>query len=131
VGGKKRKLAKPTPAELEILAVLWRRRSATVRQVREELERSRPIGYTTVLKLLQIMTEKGLVERAGEGRAHVYRPAAGREETQGRLVEDLVDKAFGGSASELVMRALSRRAATREELEEIRSMIEKFQRAGK
>src|SRR6185369_6985704 len=98
--------AKPTDAELAILRVIWRRGPSTVRQVHEVLSQDREIGYTTVLKLMQIMTEKGLVERDESERTHVYQSMLTQEETQQQLVGDLLDKAFGGSASQLVMQAL-------------------------
>ncbi|QOY88950.1 BlaI/MecI/CopY family transcriptional regulator [Paludibaculum fermentans] len=117
---------RPTASELEILGVLWEQGPSTVRQVHEVLDGRKPTGYTTVLKLLQIMSEKGLVAREESARAHVYRAAAAREETQGQLVGDLVDRAFGGSAAELVMRALSTRPASQEELDEIRRMLDSY-----
>ena len=122
---------RPTAAELEILGVLWEQGPSTVRQVHEVLDGRKPTGYTTVLKLLQIMSEKGLVAREESARAHVYRAAAAREETQGQLVGDLVDRAFGGSAAELVMRALSTRPASQEELDEIRRMLDSYRGGAK
>jgi BlaI family transcriptional regulator, penicillinase repressor len=121
-------LPRPTDAELDILRVLWERGPATVREVQEaldELERRRPAGYTTVLKQLQIMTEKGLVERDESGRAHVYRASLAREATETQLVGDLLDRAFGGSASRLVMRALASTPASEEEIREIRRLLER------
>ena len=123
-------LPRPTDAELDILRVLWEHGPATVREVQEaldELERRRPAGYTTVLKQLQIMTDKGLVERDESGRAHVYRASVAREATETQLVGDLLDRAFGGSASRLVMRALASTPASEEELREIRRLLEKAQ----
>lgn len=120
---------KPTTAELEILGVLWRLGSATVREVYTELARARRVGYTTVLKLMQIMAEKGLVERDESGLAHVYRPAARQEEMQRQLVGDLMDRVFGGSASQLVLRALSSRHASKQEIEEIRRMLDSIEGA--
>ena len=114
----------PTPAELEILRVLWELGPATVRQVQQELDSRRPTGYTTVLKLLQIMTEKGLVRRDESERAHLYFPEVPREQTERQMVGDLVDRAFGGSASRLVMSALSSRRATPEELDRIRRLLD-------
>jgi predicted transcriptional regulator len=122
---------RPTAAELEILGVLWEQGPSTVRQVHEVLDSRKPTGYTTVLKLLQIMSEKGLVAREESARAHIYRAAAAREETQGQLVGDLVDRAFGGSAAELVMRALSTRPASQEELDEIRRMLDSYRGGAK
>jgi predicted transcriptional regulator len=118
---------RPTPAELEILAVLWELGPATVREIQEHIDRHRPTGYTTVLKLLQIMTDKGLVRRDARERAHRYAPTLPRERTEQQMVGDLLDRAFGGSASRLVMRALSSRQATPEELERIRTLLDEIE----
>jgi len=118
---------RPTPAELEILGVLWEIGPSTVREVQEELQRGRPTGYTTVLKLLQIMTDKGLVRRDVRERAHRYTPRLPRERTEQQMVGDLLDRAFGGSASRLVMRALASRSATPEELERIRQLLDEIE----
>ena len=115
---------RPTPAELEILDVLWARGASTVRDVHALLDRLRPTGYTTVLKLLQIMTDKGLVDRDETQRAHVYRPRGTREATQTRLIAELADRAFGGSAMALAMRAIGSRKATRAELAEMRRLLD-------
>src|SRR3954467_6906968 len=115
---------RPTDTELAILRILWERGASTVRQVHEALSRERPAAYTTALKMLQIMTDKGLVRRDVSDRTHVYQPRLTEEQTQRQLVRDLVDRAFGGSASKLVMQALSARRATQEELGEIRKLIE-------
>lgn len=115
---------KPTDAELAILRVLWERGPSTVRQVHDVLLRERPTAYTTALKLLQIMTEKGLVRRDETDRTHVYQARLSEEQTQRQLVRDLLDRAFGGSASKLVMQALAARRASPEELGEIRKLIE-------
>ena len=115
---------RPTDGELGILRVLWRRGPSTVRQIHEELAQRSPTVYTTVLKLLQIMTEKGLVERDESQRAHVYVARLPEEQTLGQLVGDLLDRAFEGSSSRLVMRALESRPATREELAEIRRLLD-------
>lgn len=117
---------RPTDAELAILKVLWQRGASTVRQVMERLCEERPTGYTTVLKLMQIMTEKGLVERDESQRTHVYRAAYSQGQTQRQLVDDLLDRAFGGSARNLVMQALSSRRASAEELEEIRKLLDEM-----
>ena len=117
-------LPRPTDAELEILRVLWDRNEATVREVHDAISKSRPAGYTTVLKLLQIMTDKGLVRRDESERAHVYRARLARQDTERQLVDDLLDRAFGGSASRLVMQALAGRAASVEEIAEIRKMLD-------
>ncbi|HEX9149033.1 MAG TPA: BlaI/MecI/CopY family transcriptional regulator [Thermoanaerobaculia bacterium] len=119
---------RPTPAELEILGVLWEFGPSTVREVQEALESRRPTGYTTALKLLQIMTEKGLVRRDATERAHRYAPKLPRERTEQQMVGDLVDRAFGGSASRLVMRALSSRPASTDELERIRQLLDDIER---
>jgi predicted transcriptional regulator len=115
---------RPTAAELDILQVLWMQGPSTVREVQEALSAARPTGYTTVLKLLQIMADKDLVARNASERAHVYRARVPRERTQAQLVRDLVDKAFGGSASRLVMHALSSKKSTSEELAEIRRVLD-------
>jgi predicted transcriptional regulator len=115
---------RPTDAELSILRVLWARGPSTVRQVLDALAEERGTGYTTVLKLLQIMTEKGLVARDESDRTHVYEARYGEADTQRQLVDDLLDRAFGGSAMQLVMSALSSRRTSRKELAEIRRLIE-------
>ncbi len=117
-------LPRPTDAELAILRILWERGPSTVRQVHDVLSRERPTAYTTALKLLQIMTEKGLVRRDDSDRTHIYHPRLTEEQTQRQLVRDLLDRAFGGSASKLVMQALAARRATAEELMEIRQLID-------
>ena len=115
---------RPTDAELAILRVLWDQGSATVRRVHEVLSRERPTAYTTALKLLQIMTEKGLVERDERDRTHIYRARLSEETTQRQLVRDLLDRAFGGSSSKLVMQALATKRASAEELRDIRKAID-------
>jgi predicted transcriptional regulator len=120
--------ARPTPGELEILGVLWSIGPATVRQVYTALEARKPAGYTTVLKLMQIMAEKGLLTRDERDRAHVYEPVMGKEAMQTNLVDDLLEKAFGGSASQLVQRALEARKMTKAEMAEIRAMVEQAER---
>ena len=116
---------RPTDAELAILRVLWERGASTVRQVHEALA-TRETGYTTTLKLMQIMAEKGLVKRNETERSHVYSASAGEEQTQRQLVQDLVDRAFGGSAAQLVLRALSAEGASDAELTEIRKLIDDY-----
>lgn len=118
---------KPTEAELAILQVLWRHGASTVADVQRALNEVRPTGYTTVLKLLQIMTEKGLVTRDESRRAHVYQPALTEAETQQQLVGDLLDRAFSGSASRLVLRALSARRASPAELAQIRQLLDEME----
>lgn len=114
----------PTDAELKILRVLWAHGSATVREVMQALDADQ--GYTTVLKHLQIMLDKGLVTRDESGRAHVYTAAAEEVDTQQRLVDDLLDRAFSGSAETLVMRALSSDGVSREELDDIRALLDEM-----
>ena len=128
----KQELPRPTDAELEILNVLWQRGAATVREVHEELGARKATLYTTVLKMLQIMTEKGLVERDESQRAHLYRPRLAQDETQRQLLNDLLARAFDGSAAKLVMQALSAKEASAEELTEIRALLDRFEseRAG-
>lgn len=118
---------RPTPAETAILQVLWQRGPSTVREVHEVLRDDRPLGYTTVLKLLQIMHEKGLVRRDESQRSHRYRAVKSERRTQQQLVSDLLDKAFGGSMRNLVMHALASQKASREELAEIRSLIDELE----
>lgn len=113
---------KPTDAELAILRVLWRRGPSTVREVAADL--GRDAAYTTILKLLQIMAEKGLVRRNESSRTHVYAATFSEHQTQRQLVSDLLDRAFGGSASKLVLHALEARKATPEELAEIRRLLD-------
>ena len=121
-------LPRPTDAELAILRVLWQQGPSTVRQVRDILERLQPTGYTTVLKLLQIMTEKGLVVRDESLRTHVYRTSRSEAQTQRQMVGDLVRRAFGGSALKLVMQALAAKKASSQDLAEIRKLIENLER---
>lgn len=120
---------KPTAAETEILTVLWDQGPSTVRAVHEVLAAKRPTGYTTVLKLLQIMAGKGLVLRDERERSHVYRAAQPREVVQRELVGDLIDRAFDGSAAALVLRALSTGRPSRDELEEIRARLDELEAA--
>ncbi|HWO11893.1 MAG TPA: BlaI/MecI/CopY family transcriptional regulator [Polyangiaceae bacterium] len=116
----------PTDAELAILGVLWRRGPSTVREVHDALSPTQGTGYTTVLKLMQLMAQKGLVIRDESQRSHVYRPASAEAQTQRRLIGDLMDKAFSGSAAQLVMRALSVKPASKGELEEIRHLLDEL-----
>jgi BlaI family penicillinase repressor len=124
----RREHPRPTDGELSILRVLWSEGPSTVRQVLEVLDRSQPTGYTTVLKLLQIMTDKGLVVRDESQRTHVYRASRSEAQTQRQLVGDLVRRAFGGSAMKLVMQALASKKSTAVELAEIRKLIEGLER---
>ena len=120
----------PTDAELEILRVLWMRGPSTVREVHAALGPDRDTGYTGILKLLQIMLEKRLVDRDDRARSHVYRAVAERETTERRPVADLAERAFGGSAAGLALRALSATAATPAELKAIRELVARPARQG-
>ena len=113
----------PSNSELEILHVLWRKGPQTVRQIHPALRRKREIGYTTVLKTLQIMTEKGLVAREEAGKAHIYSPAMREADMQTQLLKDLSEKLFSGSPALLAMHALSLQPASEDELEQIRALI--------
>lgn len=114
---------KPTDSELEILNVIWSKGKATVREVHEVLEVQKQSGYTTTLKLMQIMFEKGLLEREATGKSHVYKAMIKREDAQDQMLQRLIDNAFSGSASQLVMQALGHHKSTPEELEEIRNYL--------
>ena len=124
-------LPRPTDSELEILTVLWSRGPSTVREIHEIIARRKPAQYTTVLKTLQIMAEKGLVERNEKQRAHIYSAARPREWTQQQLAGDLLQRAFGGSAKNLLMGALSARKASRQELAELRKMLDDYEKGAK
>lgn len=117
---------RPTDAELAILHVLWERGPSTVREVHRIISHSGRIGYTTVLKTLQIMTEKGLVRRNVSRRAHVYVARSSQEQTQKRLLGDLLERAYQGSAGKLVVQALSSKRATKEEIDEIREVLDRM-----
>jgi len=119
----RRPSSRPTDAELDILRVLWARGPSTVRQVHDVLSANRDFVYTTTLKLLQLMTEKGVAVREEEGRVHLYRAAVAQEETQRHLIRDLLDRAFGGSPTQLVVQALAAKPASAEELQEIRRLL--------
>jgi BlaI family penicillinase repressor len=120
---------KPTESELEILQLLWALGKATVRQVNDELSKTREVGYTTTLKLMQIMFEKQLVSRTDEGRYHVYEAAVGEESTQGMLLDKFIDTAFRGSATRMVMQALGNQQVSKEELDEIKKLIDSIEKA--
>ena len=119
---------RPTDAELELLTVLWERGPSTVRDVHDAVSQRRRTQYTTVLKFMQIMAEKGLVRRDEKQRAHIYEAAQSREATQRQLAGDLLQRAFGGSAKSLVMGALSARKASRQELAEIRKLLDEYEK---
>lgn len=118
---------RPTNAELGILRVLWERGPSSVREAQEALSKGREVGYTTVLKTMQIMVDKGLLVREERGRAHVYRPAAREEKAKRDLVGDLMERAFGGSARDLVMHALAAKPASAEELAQIRELLDRME----
>jgi predicted transcriptional regulator len=122
---------KPTAMELEILRILWERGPSTVREVHEILAKSKETGYTTVLKLLQIMANKGMVIRNEEQRAHVYRAKQPERNTKQQLVGDLLQRAFAGSASQLMMHALAGKQTSEQEIEEIRKMLDDYERGKK
>lgn len=117
------KYIKPTESELEILQVLWEKSSASVREVHEELLKTKDAGYTTTLKLMQIMNEKGLVKRDDSIKTHIYQAAVSREKTQKHLLGKMINTLFGGSTTQLVMQALGNHQASEDELEEIQKLI--------
>jgi len=119
---------KPTAGELEILRVLWDRGPSTVREVYEALSRRKAVGYTTVLKLLQIMTAKGVVSRNEAQRAHVYEARRPADETKRDLAGDIMQRVFGGSASQLMLHALEGRKTSHQEIEELRRMLDDYER---
>ena len=123
---KEKPLPRPTDAELAILRVLWDQGPCTVRQVHESLSASQVTGYTTVLKLMQIMFDKGLVERDEAQRAHIYSARTSEQKTQRQLIGDLLTRAFQGSTSKLVMQALATQKTSPEEMDEIRSLLESW-----
>lgn len=122
-------LSKPTDAELEILQVLWENGPSSVRFVNDELSERRDVGYTTTLKLMQIMFEKGLVTRNTDARSHIYEAAIDKDETQRTLLDNFVDNVFSGSAMNLVMSALGSHQASKEELDQIKALIERIEGA--
>ncbi|HKD73155.1 MAG TPA: BlaI/MecI/CopY family transcriptional regulator [Candidatus Acidoferrum sp.] len=119
---------KPTASELEILHVLWERGPSTVREVHQALSDKRPIGYTSVLKLMQIMTAKGTLRRNEEQRAHVYEAVQPAEKTKRQLALDVLQRVFDGSASQLMMHALADRKASKEEVDELRRLLNDYER---
>jgi BlaI family penicillinase repressor len=117
------KYIKPTESELEILRVLWEKESACVRDVHEELAKTKDVGYTTTLKLMQIMNEKGLVKRDDTFKTHIYQPAVSKEKTQKHLLGKMINTLFGGSPTELVLQALGNHKASQQELDEIQELL--------
>ncbi|MCC6724010.1 MAG: BlaI/MecI/CopY family transcriptional regulator [Saprospiraceae bacterium] len=122
--------SKPTEAELEILQVLWENGPSSVRFVNEQLGERKEVGYTTTLKLMQIMYEKGLVSRNTDARSHIYEAAIERDATQRNLLGTFVDNVFSGSAMNLVMQALGNHKASKDELDQIKALIEKIEKEG-
>jgi predicted transcriptional regulator len=127
----KENVKRPTDAELTILRVLWDRGPSSVRDVYKILNNGRNVGYTTVLKLMQIMTDKGLVERDESCRPQIYRTGLPREQTERQLIRDLIDRAFGGSAKRLVMQALEEKKVSPSELAQIERLLNKLERGEK
>jgi predicted transcriptional regulator len=119
------KYVKPTESELEILNILWQKDTATVREVHEYLSKSKDVGYTTTLKLMQIMHDKGLVKRDESMRTHIYQPAVNREKTQKHLLDKMIDTLFGGSSTQLVLQALGsgEQKISAEELDKLQTLI--------
>ena len=121
------RIFKPTESELEILSILWNKGPSTVRAVNDEMSRNKNVGYTTTLKLMQIMTEKGMVGRVMDGRTHIYHAVARQEDAQVRMLDRILETAFGGSASKLVLQALGNHKTSDEELQEIKELIQKLE----
>ena len=119
---------KPTSSELEVLQILWKNGDSTVKSVNEELNMNKNVGYTTTLKIMQIMYEKGLLDREKSGRSHIYKPVPQKDETQNVLLEKILETAFAGSASKLVMQALGRSKTSKKEIEEIKEYLVKLER---
>jgi predicted transcriptional regulator len=121
------RIIKPTESELEILNILWDKGPCTVRDVHEVLEKSKDAGYTTTLKLMQIMHEKGLLERDTASKTHIYKAMVSQKQTQGQIIQRMIDTAFNGSATQLVMQALGNHKTSKEELEQIRQYLEQME----
>ncbi len=123
------KQVKPTESELEILQVLWQSGSATVREVHEYLSQTKDAGYTTTLKLMQIMHDKGLVTRDESNRTHIYQPAVNKEKTQKHLLDKMTDALFGGSSTQLVLQALGSGKVSAEELDQIQTLLNNLKKS--
>jgi len=119
---------KPTESELEILQILWEKENATVREVHEELSKNKDSGYTTTLKLLQIMFEKGLVSRDDSNKTHIYQPAVNKQKTQKQLLDKMINTLFSGSSTQLVLQALGNQKATKDELDEIQKYLDNLKK---
>jgi BlaI family penicillinase repressor len=122
------KKLKPTESELEILTILWNKENATVREVHEELSKNKDSGYTTTLKLLQIMFEKGLVTRDDSNKTHIYQPAVTRQKTQKQFLDKMINTLFAGSSTQLVLQALGNQKASKDELEEIQKYLDNLKK---
>ena len=122
---------KPTDSELEVLALIWQRGALTVRQIHDQIKRSRDIGYTTTLKIMQIMFEKGMLTRSKQGKTHLYNAVESQQKTQDGLVNKIVNTAFHGSAKDLVMQALGSTKTSKAELDEIRAYLDKIEKEKK
>jgi predicted transcriptional regulator len=123
-----KRVPKPTDAELEVLRVLWERGPSTVREIHAVVNEHKTRGYTTILKTVQIMTDKRLVIRDASSRSHIYRPGLTESQTQQQLIRDLVDRAFGGSAAKLMLQVFGTKAATPEEIAELRALLDRRRR---
>ena len=124
---KKKEIPQPTERELMILAILWNGGPSTVKQVNEKMNKTERVGYTTTLKLMQIMAEKGLLDRNDSQFKHIYKPAVTEEKTQNQLISDLLERGFGGSAEKLVIRALSAKKVPRKELVKIKKLLDEME----
>lgn len=124
-------MSKPTESELEILSLLWEMKEASVRQIHERLAETKDTGYTTTLKIMQIMHAKGMVVRDEENRTHIYRPATNQKETQKSLLKNLMSTAFGGSSKNLVMQALGQDNPSKDEIDEIRAFLDQLENKSK
>jgi BlaI family penicillinase repressor len=119
---------KPTESELEILQILWNKEKATVREVHEELSKTKDSGYTTTLKLLQIMFEKGLVKRDDSNKTHIYEPAVSKQRTQKQFLDKMINTLFAGSSAQLVLHALGNQKASKDELDEIQKYLDNLKK---
>jgi len=124
----KKKTKKPTESELEILQALWLRGPSTVKEIHEDLKKLKDVGYTTTLKLMQIMFEKGILKREKTGKTHIYTAAISEDRTKTQLVEKLMNTAFEGSAMKLIMQALGNQSATKEEIKELKSYLDQIEK---
>ena len=123
------KKLKPTESELEILQILWDKENATVREVHDELSKNKDSGYTTTLKLLQIMLEKGLVTRDDSNKTHIYQPAVTRQKTQKQMLDKMINTLFSGSSTQLVLQALGNQKASKDELNEIQKYLDNLKKS--